>query len=79
MSKPNLITMIFLLLTITSCTTVVKLPLPALPDYPKFSQQELDILKECTKCIPIIRKLGIKDKMCRGSIKEHRAIIEATQ
>jgi len=79
MSKLNLMITIFLVLMIASCTTPVKLPLPELPDYPTFSQQELDTLKECTKCLPIIKKLAIKDQMCRGSIKEHRSILEATQ
>ncbi len=80
MLKVKLVIMIFLASMTISCMSVsAKLPLPELPKYPKLTDKELIALSECTQCLPALRKIAIKDQLCRGSIKEHRAVISATQ
>lgn len=78
MLKRNYLITTILALMMISCTTpvAVKLPVPDLPVYPKLTPQELQTLQECTQCKSALDKLAIKDQMCRGSLKEHRAILK---
>lgn len=79
MLKLKQVVMISLVSMTISCSVTAKLPLPTLPNYPKLTEQELQLLSECTQCLEALRKIAIKDQMCRSSLKEHRAVIEATQ